>query len=183
MGVLLIIPHGHSFQEVEGSAVYRSTGLCCDCALDRLYLSRGWKSYSAPEPADQVVELNRCICMGKQIVSVLYKALLPHQKWFPSDTWKTEGAARPLKGWERHSYEIETQPNTRWRSSHLSRTFHSSRKGNLEFSRCLYRKEEEIRPRKYYSHQNFRGEGYVSLYTMPYSNTWLEFNLVFPVIQ
>ena len=86
MGVLLIISHGHSFQEVEGSAVYCSTGLCCDCALDRLYLSRGWKSYSAPEPADQVVELNRCICMGKQIVSVLYKALLPHHKWFPSDT-------------------------------------------------------------------------------------------------
>ena len=39
----LNLSHGHSFQEVEGSAVYCSTELLCDCALDRMYRSRGWK--------------------------------------------------------------------------------------------------------------------------------------------
>ena len=62
-----------------------------------------------------------------------------------------------------HSYENETQPNTRCRPSHLSRTIHSSHKGNLGFSRCLHRKGGEIRPRKYHRHQNFRQEGYVYL--------------------
>ena len=134
----LNLSHGHSFQEVEGSAVYCSTESFCDCALDRMYQSRGWKSYSAPEPADQIVELNRCICMGKQIVSILYKALLPHHEWFHGDNWKTEGAARPLKGGEAHSYKIETQPNTRCCPSHLSRTLHNNRKGNLGFFRDVF---------------------------------------------
>ena len=129
----LNLSHGHSFQEVEGSAVYCSTELFCDCVLDRIYRSLGWKSYSAPEPTDQIVELNRCICMGKQIVSVLYKVLLPHPKWFLGETWKTKGAARPPKGGEPHSDEIETQPNTCCRPSHLSRTLHKNRKGNLGF--------------------------------------------------
>ena len=115
----LNLSHGHSFQEVEGSAVYCSSELFYNCALDRMYRSRSWKSYSALELADQIVELNRCICMGKQIVSVLYKALLAHHKWFLGDTWKTEGAARPLKGRVPHCYEIETQPNTRCRPSYL----------------------------------------------------------------
>ena len=93
--------------------------------------------------------------MGKQIVSALCKALLFRHKWFLDGTGKTEGAWRPLKGREHHSYENETQPNTRCRPSHLSRTIHSSRKGNLGFSRCLHRKGGEIRPRKYHRHQNF----------------------------
>ena len=137
--------------------------LVCDCAIDKLYPSRGWISYSAPELGDQIVELNRCICMGKQIVSVLYKAPLFHHKWFLDGTWNTEGAARPLKGRERHSYENETQPNSRCRPSHLSRTIHSSHEGNLGFSRCLHRKGGEIRSRKYHCQQTFQWEEYVSL--------------------
>ena len=151
--------HGHSFQEVESLEAYYSTELICDGALHKLYSSRGWISYSAPELSDQTVELNRCICMGKQIVLVLYKALLFHHKWFLDDTWKTEGAARPLTGREHHSYGNETRPNTRCRPYHLSRTIHSTHKGNLGFSRCLHRKGGEIRPRKYHRHQIFRREG------------------------
>ena len=149
MDFLLNQSHGHSFQEVEGLEAYYSTELVCDCARDKLYPSRGWISYSAPALGDQIVELNRCICMGKQIVSVLYKALLFHHKWFLDGTWKTEGASRP--------------PNTSCRPFHLSRTIHSSHKGNLGFSKCLHRKGGEIRPRIYYRHQNFRREGYVYL--------------------
>ena len=163
MDFLLRQSHGHSFQEAEGLEAYYSTELVCDYALDKLFPSRGWISYSAPELGDQIVELNRCICMGRQTVSVLCKALLFHHKWFLDDTWTTEGAARPLKGREHRSYESETQPNTRCRPSHLSRTIHSSHKGNLGFSRCLHRKGGEIRPRKYHRHQNFRREGYVYL--------------------
>jgi len=78
MDFLLSQSHGHSFQEVEGLETYYSTELVCDCALDKLYPSQGWMSYSALQLGDQIVELNCCICMGKEIVSVSYKALLLH---------------------------------------------------------------------------------------------------------
>ena len=155
--------HGHSFQEGEGLEAYYCTELLCDCALDKLYPSRGCIAYSALQQGDQIVELNRCICMGKQIVSVLCKALLFRHKWFLGGTWKTERAASLLKEPEHHSYENETQPNTRCRPSHLSGTIHSSHKKNLGFSRCLHSKEGEIRPAKYHRYQNFRQEGYVCL--------------------
>ena len=79
MDFLLSQSHGHSFQEVVGLEAYYPTELVCDCALDKLFPSRDWISYSASELGDQIVELNRCICMGKQIVSVLYKRLLLHR--------------------------------------------------------------------------------------------------------
>lgn len=97
MDSLLRQSHGHGFQEVKGLEAYYSTELVCDCALNKLYPSRGWISYSAPELDDQIVQLNRCICMSKQIVSVLCQARLFHHKKFLDGTCKTEGAARPLK--------------------------------------------------------------------------------------
>ena len=144
MDFLLRQSHGHSFQEVEGLEAYYSTELVCDCALDKLFPSRGWISYSAPELGDQIVELNRCICMGRQTVSVLCKVLLFHHKWFLDDTWTTEGAARPLKGREHRSYESETQPNTRCRPSHLSRTIHSSHREIWVFRGVCIVKEEKF---------------------------------------
>ena len=86
MDFLLSQSHGHSFQEVERLEAYYSTELVCDCVLDKLYPSRGSISYSALELGDQILELNRGICMGKQIVSAFCKALLFHHKWFLDGT-------------------------------------------------------------------------------------------------
>lgn len=66
MDFLLSQSHGHSFQEVVGLEAYYPTELVCDCALDKLFPSRDWISYSASELGDQIVELNRCICMSKR---------------------------------------------------------------------------------------------------------------------